>query len=176
VLRISASDILLPDLTSQRAFVLAAMDRHDEAEAELASLPPAYPFRSRALLRVRLVSHVRRGDLAAAAKLASETNLDLPLTARDELLSDGLCAAVKSDSVGAGEMPRIRRELRTVDSLRSWLSVVAPAALEAIERVTDEAVPARNDEANDHAAETEALAEAEAAREDASLRHAARTL
>lgn len=176
VLRISASDILLPDLMSQRAFVLAAMDRYDEAEAELASLPPAYPYRSRALLRVRLVSLVRRGDLDAAAKLASETNLDLPLTARDELLADGLCAAVKPESVGAGEVPRIRRELRTVAALRPWLATVAPAALEAIERLDDESVPARNDVTNDQAAEAEAQSEAEAAREEASLHRAARTL
>lgn len=176
VLRISASDILLPDLMSQRAFVLAAMDRHDEAEAELASLPPAYPFRSRALLRVRLVSLVRRGDLDAAAKLASETNLDLPLTARDELLADGLCAAVKPESVGAGEVPRIRRELRTVAALRPWLATVAPAALDAIERITDETAAARNDVTDDQTAETEAQAEAEAAREEASLRRAAQTV
>ncbi len=176
VLRISASDILLPDLMSQRAFVLAATDRYDEAEAELASLPPAYPYRSRALLRVRLVSLVRRGDLDAAAKLASETNLDLPLTARDELLADGVCAAVKPESVGAGEVPRIRRELRTVDALRPWLAAVAPAALEAIERINDETVPTRNDVNDDQAAESEAHAEAEAAREEPSLHRAARTL
>lgn len=161
---------------SQRAFVLAALDRYEEAEAELASLPPAYPYRSRALLRVRLLSLVRRGQLAAAAKLASETHLDLPMTARDELLADGVCAAVKPESVGAGEMPRIRRELRTVESLRPWLLTVAPAALEAIERVTDETLPGRDDEANDRAAEAEAHAEAEAAREEVSLRRAARTI
>jgi hypothetical protein len=176
VLRISASDILLPDLMSQRAFVLAAMDRYDEADAELASLPVAYPYRSRALLRVRLLSLVRRGDLAAAAKLASETQLDLPLTARDELLADGVCAAVKPESVSAAEMPRIRRELRTVESLRPWLMAVAPAALEAIERVTDEPLPRRDEQANEDAAEAEAHAEAEAAREEDSLRRAARSI
>jgi len=170
VVRISASDILLPDLTSQRAFVLAAMDRHDEAEAELAALAPAYPFRSRALLRVRLVSLARRGDLEGAAKLASEASLDLPLTARDELLADGVCAAAKPDALGAGELLRIRRELRTVDIQRRWLETIAPSALEAIEKVTDD-MPVRADE---HAAEVEALAEAEAARDDASPMRVAR--
>lgn len=169
VMRISASDILLPDLMSQRAFVLAVMDRHDEAEAELAALPPAYPYRSRALLRVRLVSLARRGHLEEAAKLASEAGLDLPLTARDELLADSVCVAFKPESVGAGELPRIRREVRTVEPLRRWLDAVAPSVLEALEKVTDE--PAvRSDE---HAAEMEAMAEAEAAREEASLRRAA---
>jgi len=171
VARISASDILLPDLMSQRAFVLAAMDRHDEAEAELEALPPAYPYKSRALLRVRLVSLVRRGDLDAAAKLAAETNLDLPLTARDELLADGVRAAVDPGSLGAGELPRIRRELRTVVSLRPWLETVAPAALVAIERTTDDVVPTPA-ENHDQAAEEEARAIDEAAREEALLRRA----
>lgn len=174
VLRISASDILLPDLMSQRAFVLAAMDRHDEAEAELEGLPPAYPYKSRSLLRVRLVSFVRRGDLDAAAKLAAETNLDLPLTARDELLADAVRMAADPGSLGAGELPRIRRELRTVASLRPWLAAVAPTALAAIEKATDDASTTADD--RDEAAEEEARALDEAAREEAVLRRAQSTV
>lgn len=176
VLRISASDILLPDLMSQRAFVLAAMDRHDEAEAELAELPPVYPYRSRALLRVRLVSLARRGDLEAAAKLAAETNLDLPLTARDELLANVACAVAKPDSLGAGELPRIRRELRMVSSLRPWLSAVAPTALTALEQLAEDAPTTREETSADDAAELEARAEAEAARDEAELQRAARRI
>lgn len=175
IMQISASDILLPDLMSERAFVLTAMDRHDEAEAELAQLPPAYPYRSRALLRVRLVSHVRRGDLAAAAKLAAETNLDLPLAARDELLADVVRATNKPESLGAGELPRIRRQLRTIDALRPWLTAVAPNALVALERLDDDA-HLRRDESTADVAELEAEAETEAAREEAALRRAARTI
>lgn len=171
VVRISASDILLPDLMSQRAFVLAAMDRHDEADAELAGLPEAYPYKTRSLLRVRLVSLVRRGDLDAAAKLAAETSLDLPLSARDELLADSVRIAAQPGSLGAGELPRIRRELRTVASLRPWLATVAPAALTAIERTTEE-VEATSSIDRDQAAEEEARALDEAAREEADLRRA----
>lgn len=174
VLRISASDILLPDLMSQRAFVLAAMDRYEEAEAELEALPPAYPYRSRSLLRVRLVSLVRRGDLDAAAKLAAATDLDLPLTARDELLADAVRVAADPGALGAGELPRIQRELRTVASLRPWLATVAPAALTAIERVTED-VETNASTDRDHAAEEEARAEDEAAREE-SLRRRAHSL
>lgn len=174
VLRISASDILLPDLMSQRAFVLAAMDRQDEAEAELEGLPPAYPYKSRSLLRVRLVSLVRRGDLDAAAKLSAETNLDLPLTARDELLADAVRIAADPGSLGAGELPRIRRELRTVASLRPWLETVAPAALAAIERVADDASTTSDD--RDRAAEEEANAADEAAREELLLHRAQSTV
>ncbi len=176
VLRISASDILLPDLMSQRAFVLAAMGRHDEADAELAELAPVYPYRSRALLRVRLVSLARRGDLEAAAKLATETNLDLPLTARDEMLANVACAVAKPETLSAGELPRIRRELQMVASLRPWLSAVAPKALTELERLSEEAPTGRDETSVDHAAELEARAEAEAARDEAALRLDARTI
>ncbi len=163
VARISAADILLPDLMSQRAFVLAAMDRHDEAEAELASLPPAYPYKSRAMLRVRLVEHSRRGDFAGAAAIAAEAGLDLPLTARDELLADGVRIAFKPESLGAGELPRIRRELRSVVSMRTWLETIAPKTLESIERASDESPVHRDDADRERLAEEEARAEEEAA-------------
>ncbi|MDI1447668.1 hypothetical protein [Polyangium sp. 6x1] len=160
--RISASDILLPDLISERAFLLAAMDRHAEAEAELASLPPAYPFKSRALFRVRLVSRVRQGDLKAAADLATRAGLDLPLFARDELLADAVRAATNPEIAGAGEIPRLKRELRTYAPMRRWMETVAPGALAALERTAeDKPLEATND--RDTRAEEEALAEAEAA-------------
>jgi hypothetical protein len=53
-----ASSFLLPELVTERALVLAATDRDAEAAAEMALLMetyPAYPFRSRAELRVGLV-------------------------------------------------------------------------------------------------------------------------
>lgn len=162
-IRISASDILMPDLVSERAFLLAAMDRHAEAEAELASLPPAYPYKSRALFRVRLISRVRQGDLEGAAELAARAGLDLPLYARDELLVDAVRAATNPETAGAGEIPRIKRELRTYAPMRRWMETFAPAALVALERTPeDKPLEATND--HDARAEEEALAEAEAAR------------
>ncbi|MDC3961278.1 hypothetical protein KEG38_46080 [Polyangium jinanense] len=162
-IRISASDILLPDLISERAFLLAAMDRHAEAEAELASLPPAYPYKSRALFRVRLLSRIRQGDLKGAAELATRAGLDLPLSARDELLVDAVRAATNPETAGAGEIPRIKRELRTYAPMRRWMETVAPGALTALER-TPEDTPLEATNDRDARAEEEALAEAEAAR------------
>lgn len=163
--RISASDILLPDLVSQRAFVLAAMDRLDEAEAELASLPPVYPFKSRALFRVRLVARARQGDLAGAAALAAEAGLDLPLSARDELLADVVRAATSPETTGAVEIARIKRELRTYEPLERWLEKTAPKALAALRRTSEETHVDTT-----AAAEHEALAEAEVMQEAARLR------
>ncbi len=162
-LRISASDLLLPDLISERAFLLAAMDRHAEAEAELASLPPAYPYKSRALFRVRLLSHVRQGDLKGAADLAARAGLDLPLSARDELLADVVRAATSPETAGAGEIPRIKRELRTAAPLRRWMETFAPTALAALDH-TPEDTPLEDLKDRDARAEEEALAEAEAER------------
>ncbi|MDC0746970.1 hypothetical protein [Polyangium mundeleinium] len=162
-IRISASDILMPDLISERAFLLAAMDRHAEAEAELASLPSAYPFKSRALFRVRLLSRVRQGNLKGAAELATRAGHDLPLSARDELLVDAVRAATTPETAGAGEVPRIKRELRTYAPMRRWMETVAPEALAALERTAEDTpLEATND--RDARAEEEALAEAEAAR------------
>jgi len=160
-IRISASDLLIPDLISERAFLLAAMDRHAEAEAELASLPPAYPFKSRALFRVRLLSRLRQGDLKGAAELTTRVGLDLPLSARDELLVDAVRAATNPEAAGAGELPRIKRELRTHVPVRRWMETVAPEALAALER-TAEDHPLDATNAVDTRAEEEALAEAEA--------------
>lgn len=160
--KISASDILLPDLLSERAFVLAAMDRPEEAEAELASLPPAYPYMSRALFRVRLVGHARSGDLKAASALAEQAGLDLPLTSRDELLTDVVRAATTPEVVGAVEIARIRRELRSSPKRKQWLETVAPKALAAFEHASEETSAAQAS-ASTAEAEQEAHAEEEAA-------------
>jgi len=169
-LRAAAADILIPELTTERAFVLAAMDRHAEAEAELATLPPTYPFKSRALFRVRLLSFARRGTegLEDAAVLVAKAGLDLPLSARDELFADIVRAAMNPETAGAGELPRIKRELRTFPELRRWMETVAPRALAALDR-TAEDIPlaSTHDEDEEASAEEEALAEAEAARAEA---------
>ncbi|MRG91708.1 tetratricopeptide repeat protein [Polyangium spumosum] len=162
-MRISASDILLPDLVSERAFLLAAMDRHAEASAELASLPPAYPYKSRALFRVRLLSLVRQGDLQGAADLVARAGLDLPLSSRDEMLVDTVRAATSPETAGAGEIPRLKRELRTYAPLRRWMETFAPGALTALERTSEE-TPLEAVKDEDTRAEEEALAEEEAVR------------
>jgi hypothetical protein len=163
--RISASDMLLPDLVAERAFVLIALGRHDQdkAEAELADLPPAYPYRSRACFRVRLLALAKKGDIEAAAALAEQAGLDLPLSSRDELLADAVRAAATPELSGAVEIARIKREVRKGTEARRWMEIVAPAALAALEAVEEQPAP----EDRDARAEDEALAIEEAARAEA---------
>jgi hypothetical protein len=135
-LKALASDLLLPELLAERALLLAALDRHDDATTQLAALTTGYPsfaFLSRAQLRVRLMQAARRGDLDKARELARERTPDLPLNVRDEMLADVLVAAV--DPVPEGEHERLREELREDGELSAWLDKVAPAALAAWSRV-----------------------------------------
>jgi tetratricopeptide (TPR) repeat protein len=134
--RVAASDILLPELHAQRAFVLAVLGRHDEASAELdplASRFPAYPYLARATFRVRLAQLVAKGDLARAARLVDDSPDDLPLAARDETLRDAVRAAVRPEAAGPGEVERIKDELRTDASLHRWMRAVAPRVLDVLE-------------------------------------------
>jgi hypothetical protein len=158
--RTQASSILLPDLVAERAFVLAATDRHADASAEMAALReafPAYPYLARAELRVALVQRARRGDVSGAARLVAESSDEVPLPLRDETLADLVRAAAHPESAGAGEVERLKEELRVDGALRVWLEKVAPAAVAAFERP---AVVAEECEAE---GEREAEAEREAA-------------
>ncbi|WP_438010513.1 hypothetical protein WME89_18860 [Sorangium sp. So ce321] len=162
VARVMAADILLPALLAERAFLFAAMERSADARAEMALLAEryaSYPYLERARLRVALALRAREGDIAGAARL-TERDADVPLNARDELLADVCRAAASPGTAGAGEVERLREELRVDAASRRWLAAIAPAALEAFERVGDPG----DAEAS---AEAEALAEAEASAERA---------
>ncbi|EYF08919.1 hypothetical protein [Chondromyces apiculatus] len=129
----AASDVVFPDLVSLRAFALAACDRGQEAEAEIGTLGARYPDHARSVFRVRLMQRVREGDLAAAAAWVAQGETDLPLSVREEMLADLTLAAAAPDRVGAGELFRIRDELRTAPELRHWIEVAAPGVLRALE-------------------------------------------
>lgn len=127
-----AAVMVLPDLVAERALLLAATDLHDKARAEMTVLEgsfPAYPFHAVAELRVALVSRARRGELAAAARVAEAHREDVPLPERDETLADLVRAAVSPASAGAGELPRLARDLRRDPHLRAWIDAVAPDLL-----------------------------------------------
>jgi hypothetical protein len=128
----SAADMLYPDLISLRAFALAACDRHEEAEAELVSLGAGYPHKARAAFRVRLVQLLRARDLAGAAAWVEQSEADLPLSVREELLADLARAAAAPDQAGAGEASRLRDELRAPE-IRRWVDIAAPGLIEAFE-------------------------------------------
>ena len=162
-LRALAAATLLPDLLTERALVLAATDRAQEAGAEMAVVAttfPAYPFRAPAELRVALMARVRRGDLEGAARLVEGKSEDLQLPLRDETLADLVRAAVHPESAGAGELERLGEDLRDDAELRRWLEATAPSALAAFSRAGQE-TSGRGQAGHD--AEAEALAEQEAA-------------
>jgi hypothetical protein len=167
--RTVTSAILLPDLIAERAFVLATTDRHDKALAEMAVLAerfPSYPYRARAELVVALVQRVRKGDLEGAAALVEGRAEDMPLSLRHETLADLVRATVHPEAAGAGEIERLKEDLRVDPELRAWLEAVAPALLRAFsgaeERAAREHAVAREESDRDHQAELEALAEEEA--------------
>ncbi|WP_437971030.1 hypothetical protein WMF04_17850 [Sorangium sp. So ce260] len=164
VARAMAADILLPGLLAERAFLFAAMDRSADARAEMALLAEryaSYPYLEKARLRVALALRAREGDIAGAARL-TEREADVPLNARDELLADVCRAAASPGAAGAGEVERLREELRVDAASRRWLAAIAPTALAAFEKIGDPG------EAEALAlAEAEALAEVEASAERA---------
>jgi hypothetical protein len=127
VVRAANSDILIPELVGLRALGLAALQRHDEAAAELATLAgefPTFVHAARAHFRARLVSAVVRGDLDSATKVAAGRTLDLPLTIRDDMLADLVLTTTRGGS--EKEIERIDAELREDDSLATWIDRIAP--------------------------------------------------
>lgn len=128
-----AADIVYPDLVSLRAFALAAHGRFEEANAELATLGPAYPHYSRAIFRARLLTLVRLRDLRAAADWIDRGEADLPLSVREELLADLVRATQHPALAGAGEIQRLKDDLQTIPEARPWIRTAAPGLLEAFE-------------------------------------------
>ncbi len=153
--RVVAADLLLPSIAAERAFALAALDRFDEANAELVTLSPAFARLARSVFRVRLVELVRRGDLGEAARYVESSSPDLPLGPREELLRDLVRASANREAAGAGELERLRDELRD-PGFRRWILAVAPSVAELFERQ-----PADDDAAVEEEAAAEAEAEAE---------------
>jgi hypothetical protein len=132
---VSASDVLLPELLAERAFVLAAQGSVEEAETELAALRrafAAFPYASRAEFRVRLVARAQAGALDEAAAIAHGRAPELAIPGRDELLADAVIAATEPGEGGAAVRVRLREELRASGEAERWMVAVAPAALEAL--------------------------------------------
>lgn len=132
-LRAAASDQVMPGILAEQALLLAATDRSSDAEATLSALAhgyPSYALLDAARLRVELLLAVRRGDLAAAAALA-ERAADLSIPARVELLADLARAVAHPDAAGAGEVDRLRRELKLDAESRRWIEIVSPTLVQA---------------------------------------------
>jgi hypothetical protein len=165
--RAANSDILVPELIAQRAFVLAALDRDQQAMAELATLArehPTFAFTSRSVLRVRLVRALRRMDLTEAVGLARERTPELPLSRRDEMLAD-LVIALSGGRVLEGEIERLGVELAEDAELAAWVDFMAPGARAELAAASRARVATPGVEAPSPAADTkvEPVADADAA-------------
>jgi hypothetical protein len=128
------SDILVPELIAERAFLLAAIGRPAESEAELAALGrdhPTFAYMTRSVFRVRMVQALRASDLARATRLARERTPELPLSARDEMLAD-LVLALSGGRLVEGEVERLSTELAEDDALAAWIDFMAPGAREQL--------------------------------------------
>jgi hypothetical protein len=158
--RMVGSTMLIPELLSERALLLAASGKDEEAKAEMAHLTDAFPtcpLLARAERRCGVLIRARRGDLAGAADLASQESCDAPLPARDDLLGDVVRIAARGDACSPDEVARVKKELQTNPEARRWIEAVAPAALAAF--AAREQSRAHEE---DGEAEREALAEVEA--------------
>jgi hypothetical protein len=144
----------------RRAVGLAAMDRFDEAQAEIESLPASFLGLAIARFLVRLLTLVRQGDLGAALRFAEQEAHDLPLGPLPELVADAVRVAVAPRACGPAEVLRVKEELRGVQ-MRRWTQAFAPELLHAVER------------APKHDTDRPAQDEADGAREEAALAEAA---
>jgi tetratricopeptide (TPR) repeat protein len=155
-----ALGLLLPGLLAERAFLLAALGKNADADAQLDNLAarcPSYAFLATTRHRVALCAAAKRGDFADAARLVDRAG-DLYLDPRDELLGDLASAVAAPDATEEGEIARLAAELRD-EASRRWIEAVAPelpAAFSPMEQAADEAL------ADEALAESEALAEADA--------------
>lgn len=129
------SDILLPDLHAARAFALAAGGELDESVAEtnaLVRIFPSYPYKTRALLRIRLAQALARRDRAAAAAVADERTMEMALFLRDEILCDLLAAW--SHGAPDEERARLLSSVRASPDLARWVDALAPGLVSDVER------------------------------------------
>jgi hypothetical protein len=124
------SDILVPELIAQRAFLLAALNRDQQATAEIAALArdfPTFAFMTRSVLRVRIAQALRKIDLKSAVALARDRTPELPLSRRDEMLADTVLA-LSGGRLVEGEVERIISELGEDPVLGRWIDYMAPGA------------------------------------------------
>jgi len=173
--RSAAAGFVTPGITANRAYTLAALGRADEAAAELAQLPPDYLFLARMRFVVPLVAFLARGDIDGAGRLALATSPDLSVGARDELMRDLVHAVTSPAATGAGEMARLREEIRDREETRRWIEKVAPALLARFEHVVqghDAVADGAGDAAADGADEAAAGGDAEGRRDAEAEREA----
>jgi hypothetical protein len=66
-----------------------------------------------------------------AATFVETYALELPLSVREELLSDLARAVASPESAGLGEIARLREELDKTENARAWINSICPGLLTA---------------------------------------------
>lgn len=146
----SASDVVGPELVTERAVAMASLGRGDEALALAETLPIGFAFRERSLFRIRLFVLATSGRFEEAARLAASRPGTLPIDPRTELVADVARSTVAPESVGIVELTRVRADASDPEA-RTFLSRTVPDLLAAFER--SEAL--RDATSDDDAAEVE---------------------
>lgn len=126
--RLASHDMQLPEIVASRAFLLGVLGRVPEAQAEYEGLLrdyPAFPFRTRAKIRIEVALALRAGDEPMARKVAQQRTMDLPLMLRDELLYDLLDLAA-NPMPSRAELARMNEEFAHAPHLVQWVDRVAP--------------------------------------------------
>jgi hypothetical protein len=127
VARMRSHDLVAPGLHAERAFCYAALGRHEEADAILASMPNAatYLLATAARLRVHVAQALVRGDRAGALAIARTRGDSLPLSTRDAFLVD-LLEATEGRGADDEEWARLHAELAADPSLATWIDHFMP--------------------------------------------------
>jgi hypothetical protein len=124
-------------LAAQRAVALAALDRVDDARAEV-ELSGQRPD-GRVGMMVSLVQHLRAGRLEDAAAAFSAYGAERMLGRRLELLGElTLAACGKLDEA---EATRLRATLRREPELGRWVDAIAPGLAKAVDRRAERSRP-----------------------------------
>ncbi len=134
IARAGAYDLLLPAIHAERAFVLAALGRQDESNAEMSRIAtefPSYALKGNADLRVKLAQLAHAGDRAEAARVGRERSPYMQLGRRESALLDVVEALDERGS--AEERMRTRHQVDRDRRLGAWLRAVAPSLLAELE-------------------------------------------
>jgi hypothetical protein len=118
-------------LFEHRAWMLAALGRGAEADAELATLAATYsdyPAVLRGGFVVRLLGALRRGDVSLAADIAATRTSEMPLDLPTDLLADVVLAA-SGRPMAEDEHRRIAAELGDMTAIATWIERVAPGLI-----------------------------------------------
>jgi hypothetical protein len=125
-------------LAAQRAFALAALNRADEAWAEI-EWAKGFPS-GLAVFRVLLLTRLRARDYEGAAGAVEARDPAVILPLRDRALAEIARFVGRPASRNAETVARLRAEMCRDPALAPWIDAMAPRLLGAFERAAASAV------------------------------------